>query len=78
MMPDPGVGVDAVLLGGSAQSPDSMAAELWREGLPGEPRPVDPSGQVLGRSELLDQLITRLEDPAAADVARAVREGLAP
>jgi hypothetical protein len=62
----------------SGHSPDSMAAELWREGLPGEPLPVDRSGHVLGPGELLDQLITRLEDPAPSDVARAVREGPAP
>ena len=78
MTPHPGAGVDAVLLGESAESPESLAAELWQESLPGEPLPVDPNGQLLGPGELLDHLITRLQDPAQADVARAVREGLAP
>jgi hypothetical protein len=78
MTPHPGAGVDAVLLGESALSPESMAAELWHESLPGEPLPVDPNGHPLGPGEVLDHLIARLEDPAQADVARAVREGLAP
>jgi len=76
MTPHPGAGVDAVLMGESAQSPGSIAVRLWQESLPGEPLPVDGSGHALGPSELLDQLITRVEDPAQADVARAVREGL--
>jgi hypothetical protein len=78
MTPHPGAGVDAVLLGESAESPESMVAELWHESLPEEPLPVDPNGQPLGPGEVLDHLIARLEDPAEADVARAVREGLAP
>jgi len=77
LMPHPGAGVDAALLGGFAQSPDSMAAELWREGLPAEPLPVDPNGHVLGAREVLDQLNARLRDPAQSDVARAVRQSMA-
>jgi hypothetical protein len=78
MTPHPGPGLDEVLLGESARSQESMAAELWHESLPGEPLPVDPNGQPLGPGEVLDHLIAQLEDPAQADVARAVREGLAP
>ena len=66
LTPHPAAGVAAVLLGGS--EPGSIAAELWRESLPSEPLPVDQGGQVLGPSELLDQLIARLDDPAQADV----------
>jgi hypothetical protein len=78
LAPQPGGGVDDVLLGESRQSPASHAAELWHESLPDEPLPIDQNGHVLGPVGLLNELIERVDDPAQADVARAVRESLTP
>jgi hypothetical protein len=71
LTPQPGGGVDAALVG---QPPE--AADLWRDGLPEEPLPVDHNGQPLAPAALLDELIARIHDPVQADIARVVRDGL--
>jgi hypothetical protein len=74
LAPQPSGGVDVAL---APHSQGAQAAALWHETLPGEPLPVGEGGRVLDPAALLDELIGRIDDPAQADVARAVRESLA-